>query len=78
MGWGTGLPKPAPVNLAAAAETPKSSWEEDDMDRRSLYLAVCILVTAVVVLGYYLYQERHKTSGIDINVSRGGISIETK
>jgi len=48
------------------------------MDRRSLYLAVCILVTAVVVLGYYLYQERHKTSGIDINVSRGGISIETK
>jgi len=64
--------------LAAASETPNHSWEADNMDRSRLYLVVGILVAAIAVLGYYLYQERHKTSGIDINVGRGGISIETK
>ena len=48
------------------------------MDRSRLYLVVGILFAVVVVLGYYLYQERHKTTGIDINVGRGSISIETK
>jgi hypothetical protein len=48
------------------------------MDRNRLYHIVGMLVAAVLVLVYFLYQERHKTPGIDINVGRGGISIETK
>jgi hypothetical protein len=31
-----------------------------------------------VVLGYLLYQERQKTSGVEINIGERGISIEKK
>lgn len=48
------------------------------MERNRLYLVVGALAVVALVLGYFLYQERHKTGGIDINVGRGGISIETK
>jgi predicted negative regulator of RcsB-dependent stress response len=48
------------------------------MSRNGLYLVLGALVIATVVIGYLLYQERQKTSGIDINVGEGSISIETK
>ncbi len=48
------------------------------MGRNGLYLLLGALVVAIVVIGYLLYQERQKTSGIDINVGKGGISVETK
>jgi hypothetical protein len=48
------------------------------MSRNGLYLLLGALVVAIVVIGYLLYQERQKTSGIDINVGKGGISVETK
>ena len=48
------------------------------MNRNALYLIIGVLVVAVVVVGYLFYQERQKTSGIDINIGDGGISIETK
>lgn len=48
------------------------------MERNRLSLLVGALAIVAIVLGYFLYQERHKTAGIDINVGRGGISIETK
>lgn len=50
---------------------------EQTMSRSTLYLVLGALVIAAVVIGYLLYQERQK-SGIDINVGKGGISIETK
>jgi hypothetical protein len=31
-----------------------------------------------VVFGHQLYQERQKTTGIEINVDKSGISIEQK
>jgi hypothetical protein len=31
-----------------------------------------------VVFGYRLYQERQKTTGIEINVGKSGVSIEKK
>jgi hypothetical protein len=43
---------------------------------RSLIIGALVLVT--VVIGYQLYQERQKTTGIEINVGKGGISIEKK
>ena len=48
------------------------------MNRNGLYIVIGALFVAIVVVGYLLYQERQKTSGIDINVGNSGISIETK
>ena len=48
------------------------------MSRNVLYLVIGALVIATVVLGYYFYQERQKTTGIEINVGKSGISIEKK
>lgn len=48
------------------------------INRNLLYLIIGALVVATAILGYQLYQERQKTSGIDINVGKGGLSIETK
>ena len=48
------------------------------MNRNILYLVIGALAAVAVVLGYQFYQERQKTTGIDINVGKGGISIETK
>jgi hypothetical protein len=48
------------------------------MNRNILYLAIGALVVATAVFGYMLYQERQKTSGIEINIGERGISIEKK
>jgi predicted negative regulator of RcsB-dependent stress response len=48
------------------------------MTRNILYLVIGALAVAAVVFGYQLYQERQKTTGIEINVGKSGISIEKK
>lgn len=48
------------------------------MNRNVLYLVIGALIIATMVVGYLLYQERQKTTGIDINVGESGISIQTK
>ena len=48
------------------------------MNRNILYLIIGALVVAAGVFGYMLYQERQKTTGIEINVGKSGISIEKK
>ena len=48
------------------------------MNRNAFYLVIGILVTATAVFGYQLYQERHKSTGIEISVGKTGISIEKK
>ena len=48
------------------------------MNRNVLYLVIGVLVTATAVFGYQLYQERQKTTGVEINVGKTGISIEKK
>jgi predicted negative regulator of RcsB-dependent stress response len=47
------------------------------MNRNTMTLLVCVLAVVAVVLGYQLYQERHKT-GVEISVGDHGISIEKK
>jgi predicted negative regulator of RcsB-dependent stress response len=48
------------------------------MNRNLLYLLVGALIVVVVVVGYLFYQERQKTSGIEIDVGKRSISVETK
>lgn len=48
------------------------------MNRNFLYLIIGVLAVAAAVFGYQLYQERQKTTGIEINVGKSGISIEKK
>lgn len=43
-----------------------------------LYIAIIALAVVAGVVSYQLYQERQKTTGIEINVGKGGISIEKK
>jgi hypothetical protein len=52
--------------------------DNQDMNRNVLYLVIGALVVAAGVFGYMLYQERQKTTGIEINVGKSGISIEKK
>ena len=48
------------------------------MKRNVLYLVIGVLAVVTAVIGYQLYQERQKTTGIEINVGKTGISIEKK
>lgn len=48
------------------------------MNRNVLYLVIGVLAVAALVLGYQFYQERQKTTGVEINIDKGGLSIETK
>lgn len=48
------------------------------LNRNVLYIVIAGLAVAAVVFGYQLYQERQKTTGVEINVGKSGISIEKK
>ena len=48
------------------------------MDRNIIYAIVGVLAVAVVVLGVALQHEREKSSGISIQATKNGISIEHK
>ena len=48
------------------------------MNRNILYAIIAALGVAAVVFGYQLYQERQKTTGVEINVGKSGIAIEKK
>jgi predicted negative regulator of RcsB-dependent stress response len=48
------------------------------MSRNVLTLIVAILGIAVVAIGYQFYQERQKTTGVEISIGDRGISIEKK
>ncbi|MGC2774599.1 MAG: hypothetical protein WA418_03070 [Bradyrhizobium sp.] len=48
------------------------------MNRNVLYLVIGAFAVATAVLTYQLYQEHQKTSGIEINVGKSGISVEKK
>jgi predicted negative regulator of RcsB-dependent stress response len=48
------------------------------MNRNVLYLVIGVLGIAAVVFGYQLYQERQKTTGIEISIGKSGIAVEKK
>lgn len=48
------------------------------MNRNILYLIIGALAVVVVVLRYHFYQDRQKTTGVEISIGERGISIEKK
>jgi hypothetical protein len=49
------------------------------MNNRSLlYLIIGVLVVAVGVLGYNLYQAKKEPEGLQINVGPNGLKIQNK
>jgi hypothetical protein len=51
---------------------------ETMINRNILYAIVGVLVIAVTVLGYKLYEERKKPEGLSINLGPSGLKIENK
>jgi hypothetical protein len=49
-----------------------------NMNRNVFYLIIGVLAIATVVLSYQLYQDRQKTTGVEISIGDRGISIEKK
>lgn len=48
------------------------------ISRNTLFLIIGALAVVTAVVGYQLYQERQKKTGIEISVGERGISIEKK
>ena len=48
------------------------------MSRNTLYLLIGAIAVLVAVIAYQFYQERQKTTKIDINIGERGISIEKR
>jgi predicted negative regulator of RcsB-dependent stress response len=47
-------------------------------NRNVLYLIIGVLVIAVGVLGYNLYQAKKEPEGLQINVGPNGLKIQSK
>jgi hypothetical protein len=47
-------------------------------NRNVLYLIIGVLVVAVGVLGFNLYQAKKQPEGLQINVGPNGLKIESK
>jgi predicted negative regulator of RcsB-dependent stress response len=47
-------------------------------NRNVLYLVIGVLIVAVGVLGYNLYQAKKEPEGVQINVGPGGLKIQSK
>ena len=48
------------------------------MNRNALYFLVGALVVATAGLGYYCYQDKQKSPGVEISIGKQGVSIEKK
>jgi hypothetical protein len=48
------------------------------VNRNVLYLIIGALAVVAMVFGYQFYQEKHKGTGIEINIGERGVSIEKK
>jgi hypothetical protein len=47
-------------------------------NRNVLYLVIGVLIVAVGVLSYNLYQAKKEPEGLQINVGPGGLKIQSK
>jgi hypothetical protein len=47
-------------------------------NRNALYLIIAVLVVAISVLGYNLYQAKKEPEGLQINAGPNGLKIQNK
>lgn len=47
------------------------------MKRNGLYAIIAVLAVVAGVLGYKVYQDQQRSTGIDIKIGEQGISVET-
>jgi hypothetical protein len=52
--------------------------DENVVNRNVLFLIIGALAVVAGLLGYQYYQDHKKTSGIQIEIGKGGVSIEEK
>jgi hypothetical protein len=68
---------PLGVGYGLAARPP-SSGISMALSRNLLAVLVLVLVAALVVTGYSLYQEKKQPDGVEISVGKNGLSIKEK
>ena len=64
-----------PIQFAAASRPAENRMPDN---RNVLYLIIGVLIVAVGVLGYNLYQAKKQPEGLQINVGPGGLKIQSK
>lgn len=47
-------------------------------NRNILYLIIGALIVGVGVLGYSLYQEKKEPEGLQINIGKDGLKVQSK
>ena len=75
-----------PAILVPRGQTCSAATERGQGSRRAimltrdnvLYLVIGVLVAAVAVLGYQLYEAKKEPAGLHINLGEKGLSIEGK
>lgn len=48
------------------------------MNRNMLLIVIGVLGIGIGALGFWVYQDRHRTPGVDISIGRGGVSIQER
>jgi hypothetical protein len=56
----------------------RTGWRGMANNRNVLYLIIGVLVVAVGILSFNLYQAKKQPEGLQINVGPNGLKIESK
>jgi hypothetical protein len=48
------------------------------MNSNVLYAVIAVLLVAAGILAYEVYNDRHKSGGVEIEVGKSGLSIQQK
>jgi RsiW-degrading membrane proteinase PrsW (M82 family) len=67
-----------PVQFAAATSRRDRMADKASDNKNVLYLIIGVLVVAVAVLGFNLYQAKKQPEGLQINVGPDGLKIQNK
>jgi RsiW-degrading membrane proteinase PrsW (M82 family) len=67
-----------PVQFAAATSRRGRMADKLSDNKNVLYLIIGVLVVAVAVLGFNLYQAKKQPEGLQINVGPDGLKIQNK
>ena len=81
MRWNEILRPRVDTPLMCSGIKPRNNaWKQDQnvVNRNVLFLIIGALAVVAGLLVYQYYQDHKKTSGIQIEIGKGGVSIEEK